>query len=80
MRPAPIPVLSVIPEGPPVRFEWQGESHVVARWWGPERIETGWWRGGDVRRDYYLVETAAGAQFWLFRTLGPQTWFVHGEF
>ncbi len=27
---------------------------------GPERLETGWWDGGDVRRDYYVVETAQG--------------------
>ena len=25
---------------------------------GPERLECGWWDGDDVRRDYYLVETA----------------------
>ena len=24
---------------------------------GPERIESGWWDGGDLRRDYYLVQT-----------------------
>jgi protein ImuB len=27
---------------------------------GPERIESGWWDGGDTRRDYYVADTAAG--------------------
>jgi protein ImuB len=31
-------------EGPPARFHWQGEEHRVVQAWGPERIETGWWR------------------------------------
>lgn len=79
-RPIAVRVMSVAPEGPPVRFEWKNASHVVARWWGPERIETGWWRGRDVRRDYYLVETTTGAQFWLFRAREQQRWFVHGTF
>jgi protein ImuB len=37
---------------------------------GPERIETAWWRGPTVRRDYYIVETASGARYWIFRRLG----------
>ena len=36
---------------------------------GPERIETGWW-DGDVRRDYYLVETSLGQRGWAFRPAG----------
>ncbi len=79
-RPVAIPVLSIVPGGPPLRFEWQGRGHVVAHYWGPERIETGWWRGRDVRRDYYLVEAADGERFWLFRALVSGTWFLHGTF
>jgi protein ImuB len=48
---------------------------------GPERIESGWWDGGDTRRDYYVADTAAGQRLWLYRDLrdgsGP---FVHGLF
>ncbi|HEY4555910.1 MAG TPA: DNA polymerase Y family protein, partial [Lysobacter sp.] len=33
---------------------------------GPERIESGWWDGFDVRRDYYLVETPLGQRAWAF--------------
>jgi protein ImuB len=80
VRPIAVAVVSIVPGGPPLRFEWQGHSHVVARYWGPERIETGWWRGPDVRRDYYLVETSTGERFWLFRTIVEEKWFLHGAF
>jgi protein ImuB len=49
---------------------------------GPERIESGWWDGGDVRRDYYLVRTRAGQQGWAYRAVGEdgplllQGWFA----
>jgi len=79
-QPIKVAVLSVFPGGPPLRFEWQEELYIVERYWGPERIETGWWRGDDIRRDYYLVETTAGERFWLFRTLPEEQWFLHGVF
>ena len=41
----PVEVLAVFPDGPPVRFVWEAVEWRVAHWWGPERIETGWWRG-----------------------------------
>jgi hypothetical protein len=34
---------------------------------GPERIESGWWDGGDVVRDYYVVGTRAGVRLWIYR-------------
>ena len=37
---------------------------------GPERIESGWWDDGDVRRDYYVAETVDGRRIWLFREAG----------
>ena len=63
---------------PPVRFRCGGEIHEVAVAHGPERIETAWWRGPIVRRDYYVVETQSGARFWLFRRLKDGVWFLHG--
>lgn len=48
---------------------------------GPERVESGWWDEGDVRRDYYVVETRAGQRAWVFRQVGasgplmPHGWF-----
>ncbi len=47
---------------------------------GPERIESGWWDGGDVRRDYYLVETRAGQRGWAFRAVGGGPLLLHGWF
>ncbi len=79
-RPLRLAVMSVAPEGPPMRFSLGGCDHRVAHVWGPERIETGWWRGRCVRRDYYQVETGEGNRFWLFRELGSGAWFLHGEF
>jgi len=57
--------------------------HVLA---GPERIESGWWDGGDVRRDYYVVRTSLGQRAWAFlpagvRDEGPASgWMLHGWF
>ena len=34
---------------------------------GPERIESGWWDGADIQRDYYTAQTAAGARLWIYR-------------
>ena len=48
---------------------------------GPERIESGWWDGRDVRRDYYVARTPAGARLWIFRERrAPGGWFLHGVF
>jgi len=79
-RPLPVAVTSIAPDGPPLRFQLDGCVYEVARSWGPERIETGWWRGRPVGRDYFRVETAAGGRFWLFRRLRDGKWFLHGMF
>jgi protein ImuB len=56
---------------------------------GPERLESGWWDGGDLRRDYYVVETAEGQRAWAFRAAGEAPaespdrhdgWMLHGWF
>ena len=53
--------------------------HVLA---GPERVESGWWDGFDVRRDYYVVETNAGQRAWAFRPAGDADgpFMLHGWF
>lgn len=78
--PAPIDVIGIALDGPPANFHYQGRSYRVTRVFGPERIETGWWRGPSSRRDYYRVETESGQRFWLFRRLQDQHWFLHGTF
>ncbi|MFC3607122.1 Y-family DNA polymerase [Stutzerimonas tarimensis] len=48
---------------------------------GPERIESGWWDGGDVRRDYYLIETKDGRLGWAYRDVGRRgPWVLQGWF
>ncbi|MBV4455290.1 MULTISPECIES: Y-family DNA polymerase [Pseudomonas] len=57
-------------------------DHGVQILMGPERIESGWWDGADIRRDYYLIQTRAGQQGWAFRNVGQrdglwlQGWFA----
>jgi protein ImuB len=47
----------------------------------PERIETGWWDGGDIARDYYTATDIHGVRLWIFRErTAPHRWFVHGVF
>ena len=48
---------------------------------GPERLETGWWDGGEVCRDYYVVETVQGQRAWAFCAPGEQDgWMLQGWF
>ena len=48
---------------------------------GPERIESGWWDGDDVRRDYYVARTAEGQRAWVFCAAGERGPFMlHGWF
>jgi len=45
---------------------------------GPERIESGWWDGGDVTRDYYVARAADGARLWVFQDLAAGGWYLQG--
>jgi protein ImuB len=48
---------------------------------GPERIETGWWDGKDVARDYYIARDRRGARLWIYQERRPPCgWFWHGIF
>ena len=47
---------------------------------GPERIESGWWDGAGIARDYYVARTRRGARLWVFRERGARRWFLHGVF
>lgn len=42
-----------------------------------ERIESGWWDGQPVRRDYYTAEWRGG-RAWVFQDLGSGAWYLHG--
>jgi protein ImuB len=51
---------------------------------GPERIESGWWDGNGVARDYYVARDglgqAHGVRLWVFQERQSKRWFVHGIF
>lgn len=48
---------------------------------GPERIESGWWSGDDMRRDYYVGEEENGCRLWVYRERdGDRHWYLHGYF
>jgi protein ImuB len=47
---------------------------------GPERIESGWWDGMDVVRDYYVAQGRNGSLLWVFHDRSSGAWFVHGLF
>ncbi len=91
-RAEPAEVTALVPDGPPRRFRWRGVTYEVAGSEGPERIGAEWWRQHDGHRspeptrDYYLVEDAAGHQFWLYREglyereTAAARWFVQGLF
>ena len=56
---------------------WQG---VLSLDKGPERIESGWWDGDDVRRDYYRASNARGVTVWIYQDLRSQNWYLQGFF
>lgn len=51
---------------------------------GPERIESGWWDGNDLRRDYFVAATPRGETVWIYRDhrygADDGEWFLHGLF
>ena len=46
---------------------------------GPERIESGWWDGKGVARDYYIAR-AQGYRWWVFQERHTKNWYLHGVF
>jgi protein ImuB len=79
-RPVRLAAVAIVPDGPPLHFTLPSGQQRVARSWGPERIQTGWWRGQPIHRDYYRVETTTGTRYWLFRRRTDGAWFLHGVF
>ena len=73
-------------DGRPYR---QGYLKLLA---GPERIEAGWWDGGegdhdggkttgDVRRDYFIALSSNACWLWIYRECrAPGGWFLQGYF
>ncbi len=56
----------------------QGPLKLLA---GPERIESGWWDGADIARDYFIARAANEALLWVYRERSPAgAWYLHGIF
>ena len=79
-RPRPLlllrePVALVTVEGSP---QHHGPLALLA---GPERIDTGWWDGHLVARDYYVAKNPEQEICWIFRDyrIGKK-WYLHGYF
>jgi protein ImuB len=75
----------------PDRIRLDGVVHLIVAHWGPERIETDWWKGSCIGRDYYRIETNQGHWWWIFRNLVSKSqsakssparyrWMLHGRF
>jgi protein ImuB len=86
-RPERIEAMAQVPDGPPVSFKWRNVRHQVQSCEGPERIAMEWWRdeqGKRPVRDYFRVESKAGARLWLYRNGSYENgkpepgWYVHG--
>lgn len=91
-RRLPLGLLPNDPVGLAVETDAAGEptrvvlppSRRVVRCWGPDRIETGWWRRRGrqpvIHRDAYWVELETGQRLWLCHDLRGGRWSLAGEF
>lgn len=69
-RPRPLPCIADAPSA-------GGRLEALAP---PERIESGWWDGRGVARDYYRMGSPGGAEHWVYRDRVHGGWFLHGHF
>src|SRR5450759_1704944 len=82
--PEKIIAIAELPDRPPRQFTWRHQRLRVIRADGPERIHGEWWISDgetNLTRDYYRVETADGARYWLFRDAPAErggSWYLHG--
>jgi protein ImuB len=65
---------------------YQGPLTLLA---GPQRLEAGWWGGGDLAlRDYFVARGSLAVLLWIYRErLGrvdtahmSANWYLHGIF
>lgn len=71
--------VKTLSDNTPAAILWKGWQKVVHAW-GPERVETGWWRGRGFRHDAFWVELTDGSRLWLNFDRGSQQWRLAGEF
>ncbi len=70
----PEPVTLELRDGRP----WLGEALTIED--NRERIESGWWDGKDIARDYFIACNRRGERFWIYRELATHRWWLHGVF
>ena len=84
-RPLPLEAVALLPDAPPSLLRLGRRSERVVSAEGPERIAPEWWRPPAHRppRDYYRVQLASGARWWVCRrgeAGSPEArWFLHGH-
>jgi protein ImuB len=74
--------LWMLPEPRPLPLEqdtpmYQGALKLLDR---PERLETGWWDGDGIARDYYVAVNPAGIHVWIYQDRRSTSWYLHGIF
>lgn len=74
--------LWLLPEPKPLAVEqgtpvYQGVLKLLDR---PERLETGWWDGNGIARDYYVAVNPAGIHVWVYQDRWSDSWYLHGIF
>jgi protein ImuB len=74
----PKPTPEGTPEGRAPRMGARQSGLVLEQ--GPERIESGWWDGRGVARDYYIARRISGAKLWVFQERQSKRWYLHGVF
>ena len=52
---------------------------------GPERLETGWWDGNGIARDYFIARNPQGVHLWVYRDRHTEcgkagVWYLEGMF
>ncbi len=79
----PQPLRLVVRDGHP---QYQGVLTLLA---GPQRLESGWWGGGDLAlRDYFVARSSVSGLLWIYRerlngadpAQPSHAWYVHGLF
>ena len=79
---------TIKPGRPPKVFEWRKSQYRTYIALGPERLSSEWWKDPSQEvKDYWAVETQAGAKLWLMCrprrqniSTHPPDWFVVGKF
>ena len=69
--PHPLPEIAEIPQ-------YEGPLTLMTR---PECIESGWWNGDDVQREYFVACNPAQSLLWIYRENRKNSgWYLHGFF